>query len=142
MLFEPVGILARTIYGEARGQGVAGMSAIASVVMNRVNNPGWWGTNVIFVCLDDWQFSCWNNGDPNRKFIVAALETDLIFASAISIATKAVNGTLADSTNGADSYYAESLAIPPIWANGLVPTAVIGGQRFYQTKSPLSQKVS
>ena len=34
---DPVDILARTIYGEARGESVRGKEAVASVVMNRVN---------------------------------------------------------------------------------------------------------
>lgn len=41
-------ILARTIYGEARGESISGMEAVASVVLNRVafaNRRGrfWWG---------------------------------------------------------------------------------------------------
>ena len=42
--------LARTLWAEARGEGVAGMEAVAAVIMNRVNadlgnddKPDWWG---------------------------------------------------------------------------------------------------
>ena len=37
--------LARTIWGEARGEGSAGMQAVANVVMNRAAIGGWWGNN-------------------------------------------------------------------------------------------------
>ena len=45
-------ILARTIYGEARGESISGMEAVASVVLNRVafakrRGRFWWGK---FVC--------------------------------------------------------------------------------------------
>lgn len=41
-------ILARTIYGEARGESISGMEAVASVVLNRVafakrRGRFWWG---------------------------------------------------------------------------------------------------
>ena len=45
-------ILARTIYGEARGESISGMEAVASVVLNRVafakrRGCFWWGKEMI-----------------------------------------------------------------------------------------------
>mgnify|MGYP000500045909 CR=1 FL=1 len=44
-------ILARTLFGEARGQSVRGKEAVAAVVINRVNRAierkgYWWGNDV------------------------------------------------------------------------------------------------
>ena len=44
-------ILARTIYGEARGESISGMEAVASVVLNRVafakrRGCFWWGNSI------------------------------------------------------------------------------------------------
>ena len=39
--------LARTLWGEARGEGRAGMQAVANVIRNRAARPGWWGRSVV-----------------------------------------------------------------------------------------------
>ena len=44
---DPVDILARTIWGEARNQDRVGMEAVASVILHRARNPRWWGTDVV-----------------------------------------------------------------------------------------------
>lgn len=36
---KEIDVLARTIYGEARGEGMQGMQAVANVVMNRAKIP-------------------------------------------------------------------------------------------------------
>jgi len=48
-----IDVLARTLWGEARGEGTTGLEAVANVVLNRVKmaeeNGGkfWWGSNII-----------------------------------------------------------------------------------------------
>jgi N-acetylmuramoyl-L-alanine amidase len=124
-------ILARTLVGEARGEGNQGMTAVCNVIMNRVAKPGWWGTDVKGVCLRPWQFSCWNVGDPNRSFILNLATDKAIYQVAHIIAQKAIDGDLPDITNGATSYYASSMTTPPAWAAGKTPCAVIGRQLFF-----------
>lgn len=127
-----VDILARTIWGEARGEGYSGMVAVANVVLNRASNPGWWGFDIASVCLKDWQFSCWNITDPNRPAMLAVTTgMDQTFAMAVEIAREAVNGTLTDNTNGATHYYAKSIAAPN-WTAGATLAAVIGNHKFYK----------
>ena len=46
-----IDLLARTIWGEARGEGQTGMQAVANVIMNRVKKGGWWGATVQDVVL-------------------------------------------------------------------------------------------
>ena len=134
-LADPVDVLSRTIYGEDRGGGREGMEAVASVILNRAAHPRWWGTDVVSVCLKPAQFSCWNADDPNRAKIEAATGADPAFTIALSVADAAVTGRLLDPTDGADSYFAFGTPEPD-WARGLVPTALIGGQRFYRVELP------
>lgn len=123
--------LARTIYGEARGEGAAGMQAIANVVLNRVTKPRWWGNDIETVCLKPWQFSCWNANDPNVSVIKAVDQTDPIFSQCLSIAAQAANGELEDNTGGATSYYDRRMPTPPQWAEGREPCASIGHHLFF-----------
>ena len=61
-------ILARTIFGEARGEGLEGMEAVACVIINRVKAKKWFTgyelingvkvPNVAQTCLKKAQFSC------------------------------------------------------------------------------------
>jgi N-acetylmuramoyl-L-alanine amidase len=129
--------LARTIWGEARGEGIAGMEAVASCVMNRVdldlghdNKPDWWGEGVAGVCRRPWQFSCWNANDPNRRKLDAVDETDPIFRKALEIAERAMGRRLIDRTGGATHYHTKSSK--PRWSEGRTPTAVIGWHMFYR----------
>src|SRR5512134_3045692 len=61
--FDDLSVMARTVYGEARGEPHEGRLAVAHVILNRARAGGWFGAGVSEVCL---QFSCWNPGDPNR----------------------------------------------------------------------------
>ena len=120
--------MARTIYGEARGEGTRGMQAVGNVIMNRVKAGGWYGASIKDVVLKPYQFSCWNEGDPNRTIILNATAAQL--SSARNIADKIIDGTLSDITGGATHYHAKS--ITPYWAKTLTKTATIGNHIFYK----------
>ncbi len=131
----PLSVVARTLWGEARGDGVPGMHAVANVIGNRVRNPRWWGRDWIGVCTKPWQFSCWNEGDPNRAKLLAVTAADPEYAEAIDIARRAIAGELPDITDNADSYYA--IGSPaPFWVTSATFTAQIGRQLFYRTELP------
>ncbi len=68
-------ILARTLWGEARGESLAGQIAVAWTICNRVNDgkaKSWWGEGYAGVCQKPCQFSCWNKNDPNYPFLSGA----------------------------------------------------------------------
>jgi len=126
--------LARTLYGEARGEKVRGLEAVACVIINRVKRAEerggyWWGATVAEVCLRPWQFSCWNEGDPNRIKIETVDTSNRSFASCLRIARRAVARVLADPTNGATHYHGRD--VNPPWARARKPSAEIGNHRFY-----------
>ncbi len=128
--------LARTLYGEARGETVRGKEAVASVVINRVRRARerggyWWGGTVGEVCFKPWQFSCWNENDPNLKKILSVKPSDRVFKTCLRIARRAVGGVLADPTGGATHYHAKGV-FPP-WARGRVACFEAGHHQFYNT---------
>jgi N-acetylmuramoyl-L-alanine amidase len=127
-----IDILARTICGEARGEGDIGMQAVANVVLNRVAIGGWWGDTVTNVCQKPYQFSCWNQNDTNRAIIEALDESKSIFRDAFNIAAKVMSGELPDITNGATHYFAKGIALPE-WAQDKTPCATIGHHIFYNS---------
>lgn len=128
-------ILARTIWGEARGESLQGKEAIANVITNRVKHANtrknfWWGNDIESVCQKPFQFSCWNKDDVNHSKITAITSADTQFALCQRIAMRAINGLLFDHTNGADHYHADYMT--PKWAKTERITATIGRHIFYR----------
>lgn len=129
-------ILARTLYGEARGEGIEGMQAVACVVMNRcalaADHPHFGDGSPSSACRAPYQFSCWNKDDPNLRIILNVDETDPFFAQAVQISNSYVNeGYKQDPTGGATYYFAEGSPVPD-WAKGKTPCAVIGKHTFFK----------
>jgi len=103
--YDDVLELARTIYGEARGEGEEGMNAVAHVIKNRVKS-GKYGQGVKGVTRKPWQFSAWNKKDPNREKILGLRPgEDDIFDEAIKVAENVLGGKTEDPTQGALHYY-------------------------------------
>lgn len=127
-----VDLMARTAWGEARNQGERGMQAICNVIMNRADNPTWWGHNVKEVCLKPYQFSCWLPSDPNFAKLKAVGLEDKQYAQAYELAQLALYGGLEDLTGGATSYFAKTMEHPPKWAEDREPCAMIGDHLFYK----------
>ncbi|MFA7431531.1 MAG: cell wall hydrolase [Rhodospirillaceae bacterium] len=134
-LSDPVEVLARTLYGEARGESLAGKEAVACVILNRVaraqerGGAYWWGRDVVGVCLKPWQFSCWNPTDPNRAKLLAVTDATRAFRACRSVAERAVAGMVEDKTGGATHYHTRT--VTPAWSRGRAPSAVIGGHLFF-----------
>mgnify|MGYP003137569289 CR=1 FL=1 len=125
-----VDILARTLFGEARGELYGGRIAIANVIVNRVlDNRTWWGTDLASVCKHPYQFSCWNESDPNRRVIEEITDSDPTFQECIIIAEDASSFQLPDITFGACHYHAKG--VKPGWAKGKTPIVQIGNHIFF-----------
>lgn len=131
-----IDVLARTMWGEARGEGTIGLEAVANVVQNRIKvaekNGGkyWWGHSIITVCQKPYQFSCWNRSDPSYKKLLAVTPDNLYFATCLRVARRVVLGQLEDHTGGATHYHADYVS--PYWAKGETPTVTIGRHIFYK----------
>jgi len=127
-------ILARTLYGEARGESPQGREAVADVVMNRLAEHTWFGSSVAGVCLKPQQFSCWNANDPNRKIIekMSATHADDVFKDCLRIAAGAVTGVIKGGSKGANHYHASTMKRFPSWARKSAETTRIGQHIFYK----------
>jgi spore germination cell wall hydrolase CwlJ-like protein len=132
---KDIEIMARTIYGEARGEyrlrngGINSLIAVGNVVMNRSRLSG---RSVASECLKPYQFSCWNLGDPNRKVIEEVTTSDAIYKKCFIVSSNIICEELyGDITNGATHYYSKHLRSPPYWAVDRQPTAQIGNHIFF-----------
>ena len=119
-------VLARTLYGEARGEMPLGKRAVAHVIFNRLQHAPRFGSTIAEVCQQPWQFSCWLPSDPNSAVIKAATISQL--ADCIVAAVEAIEED--DFTKGSTHYYADTMT-PPKWAAGHVPVVTIGHHRFF-----------
>ncbi len=132
-----IDVMARTLWGEARSEGLKGMEAVAHVILNRVAHAKskgesfWWGHDVLTVCQRPYQFSCWNPGDPNRQKLMAVDKDDIHFATALRVARRAVYRQLGDDpTLGADHYH--TVNVSPFWSKGETPLIQIGSHLFFK----------
>lgn len=137
-------IMARTLWGEARGEGSIGMAAVACVIMNRVHmdlnadgKSDWWGEGVKAVCLKPWQFSCWNEKDPNRAKILAANPGDVSYEIALAITDLTLDSAIKDISHGATHYFDWRMPVEkwPSWSMDKSPVAKIGNHAFYNLYS-------
>lgn len=134
-------VLAKTIYGEARGESFNGKVAVAYTIINRASSPGWWGKTIVEVCLKPYQFSCWLPDDPNSKLLSEVTIDSHAFRDCYAVACLVFNRTLPDPTNKATHYHALSMPVPPKWAATLKATTVIGGHKFFSSEFPSQAKV-
>jgi spore germination cell wall hydrolase CwlJ-like protein len=152
--------LAQTIWGEARQEGTKGMIAVGNVIKNRAEaNKKMFGQGIKGVALKPKQFSCWNEGDPNREKLKDILQYDKLvsmrksptgepfnewfqkfkntgeyleyksYLKAKEIAKQVLDGTVPDPTKGAVYYH--TLDVKPIWRTKLDQVAQYGNHVFY-----------
>jgi spore germination cell wall hydrolase CwlJ-like protein len=132
-------VMARTIWGEARGEGRLGMQAVANVIMNRYalvqRNKAYgvlWGRTIKQICQKPSQFSVWLTKDRNYVPMTTVTASDPLFAEALSIARMALSYTLADITKGATFYHTKQ--IRPTWvvkSGSPAPIKIVGNHMFY-----------
>lgn len=126
---EDIDTLARTVYGEARGESHQGKIAVAYSVLNRVKAKSWYGDTIAEVCRKPWQYSCWNENDPNLARLTSITLDDRDFQKCYCAALEAGLGIIPDPTSGSRHYHTFNVA--PAWAEGKSPVASIGSHKFY-----------
>lgn len=137
-------IMALTVWAEARGESKEGQKAVAWVIRNRYENPGWWSRQrgdgiqddtIAAVCLDPYQFSCWNPSDPNRFRLDSPKTRERPDYLAIRDLCREVLESTShdeDPTEGSDHYCTTAIARYTRWARGRKPVVVIGNHQFYR----------
>ena len=136
--------MALTVWAEARGEAIIGQRAVAWVIRNRWEQPGWWSRQrgdgihddtIQAVCRDPWQFSCWNPSDPqsHRLHDPATLQRDDVKSIRALCAAVIINPSRDDDpTLGSDHYCTRFIAPHTKWAINRKPTASIGNHLFYR----------
>ncbi|MBE6447449.1 MAG: cell wall hydrolase [Alphaproteobacteria bacterium] len=131
---EDLAIVAKTIYGEARGEfcpfGLSSLIAIANVIINRYKKH--FAKSLSEVCLAPYQFSCWNKNDKNYKAIQHINENSEIYKVCLRVAKNTLDSTWPDLTDGCDHYHEKS--IRPYWASRIIPKRVFGNHCFYSLR--------
>ena len=103
---DDVTLLARCIWGEARGEPLRGKFAVGLVVRNRVRRPSWWGRNYPEVILFPWQFSVFNENDPNRAKLLHPMAHGRpeLWWECVDVAAMVVQNEVIDFLSGATHY--------------------------------------
>ena len=108
--------LAKTIYGEARGESIETMFAIGWVIRNRVQAKRY-GSTYKDVVLQLKQFSCWNKDDHNYK-VIREVVKGRIWEVCIGVAIVVMQSVEKHNpVIDVRHYYDKSLdSNPPFWA--------------------------
>ncbi len=132
---DSITCLARTIYWEAKGADDKDMSAVASVVLNRLGHDGFPDTicGVVKQGVEtrSCQFSWWCDGRPDQ------VEEPQRYDIAKEIARKALNQQLKDPTGGA--LYFHDRQVHPDWARAYRKTAETRHFIFYKPNQALAR---
>lgn len=121
-------IMAKTIFGEARGEERTGQLAVACCIFNRFKSKKWFSaSSVAGVCQKPYQFSCWNKSDPNAQKIA-----NLSYATYSKYFDVIKEALEFDITNGATHYYAPKSCPKPKWAEGKKPCYICGNHEFFK----------
>lgn len=115
-------LLARMIYGEARGLSKTEKIAVAHSAVNRLEKrPEYFGDDLKKVLLKHKQYSCFNKNDENRKKMKDPLkyEPEECFKECYDVAYKVLSGEYEDPTDGATYYLNPAKAKHKSWTKNL-----------------------
>jgi hypothetical protein len=126
-------LLAKTLQAEAGNQGLGGMMAVGSVIMNRVGS----GQNLRDIILAPGQFSAWNSvtgyaGGEQGQDMEAIKPSKDAYAAADAI----LSGGYADITGGATHYYNPDISQPKWGASAGGDWTKIGAHLFGKADAP------
>ena len=128
--------LAKTIWGEARGEDWLGQLQVGHVVINRLKAGKWYGRTITEVCLKPFQFSCWNANDPNRPKLDDLTLSDPTFQLAMCAALKVIQGLAFECSYSAVTHYYREGTPVPNWAKGKRVDFRIGNHVFHSDIDP------
>lgn len=134
---DEIKLIAKTIWGEARGESYEGKIAVANVILNRyklsqsTDQKDWWGESISEIILQPYQFSCHNYNDVNKSKIDCLTIADVQYYEILKITRNFLTKNLSDNTGGATHYFAYK-STKPIWATNMIKTKRIGNHDFYR----------
>jgi N-acetylmuramoyl-L-alanine amidase len=143
-------LLALLVHGEADNQEEEGKIGVMSVILNRVTKGGWFIDKGIDSVLERhlpsvilknalvkgkfiYQFSCFQEGDPNRDRLLQLASKQKVDLQYVALAEKVLTGEIKDNVSGALYYYADYIK-QPSWAKNMLVTKKIGVHIFLKEK--------
>jgi hypothetical protein len=138
----PAQVFALTIYGEARGESTEGKIAVGSVILERVDHRNWDGKTIPEVCFKPWQFSCYNERDPNYPKLLHIAERwdsemavneslNECFGIALGLISANIDRTPEIAENHCCQYATDRGAANVKWDDGMRVVTKIGQHTFY-----------
>ena len=131
--------LALNNYFEARGESTIGQRAVANVVLNRVNHPGFPDTICAVVKQGGYkrkyrcQFSWWCDGISDRPL------NQRSWRQSVTLAREVLENKRKDNTLGALWYHAHYVS--PYWRTSMKQGPKIGKHIFYSARKAPNRKV-
>jgi hypothetical protein len=136
-------ILTLAVYGEARGESIKGKIAVMNVIRNRTENIRRYG-NIDYayrsvyhaVILKKYQFSCFNEGNVNRKLLEKIaldfdryLKKDLVLHEIFTLVK--AKDYIMDIVYGANHYFSRYIE-PPSWAKHMKYCCSVDNHLFFK----------
>lgn len=112
-----LGFFALVLWREARGEAFATKVAVACSILNRVDHPQWWGSDLNEVLRKAWQYS--SVTDPRDSQLTKwPASSDHLFTECLAVCAGVLEGLYHNPFPGSDSYYDDSLQgeTRPKWA--------------------------
>lgn len=141
-----IDVVARTVWGEARGEPWRGKVAVVWVLRNRAaqalaymektgakRHALYGDGSLSSAARMPYQFSVWNRRDPNRKKLATAHKS-AAWPDCVRAVLSVMDGTEPDPVSTATHY--TELKARPAWAKGRTPVTVIQNHKFFTLTHP------
>jgi spore germination cell wall hydrolase CwlJ-like protein len=102
--------------------------AVAYSILNRVEKPSWWGSDIMSVVFKKWQYSSLTN--PKDPQLTTWPEPGKVWEDCLNACNDAMNKTIPNPVPHADSYYDTSIPRPK-WAIAESYVGSVGRMNFY-----------
>jgi len=123
-----------TIWGEGRSESDLGKELIATVILNRVDSPKYPNT-ICGVVKQPWQFSMWNENDPNllkaKKAFTPNGEYSDAVKDSIRIGMKTLEKNRKERLVPNDVLHYHAHHVNPFWASPKHKIEQVGNHVFY-----------
>jgi N-acetylmuramoyl-L-alanine amidase len=132
-------IMARTVYGEARGESRTTQLGVAAAMVNRHKAGKWFSGETLAECCamhaagnKYGQFSCWNVFDPNYSQMFRVDENNLILVQCRGCVNEALGEAPQDDIVRGATHYANLNVCDPDWVDSATKTVTIGKLTFFK----------
>ena len=134
-------IFGLTLYGEARGEPIEGLIAVACVIRNRLlDSKKRWGADYRAVCLQPHQFSTWSEAGGKANYEELIRATTILLSNEIApplleqaawCALGVSRGAIIDNVKKSNHYHVSTMNPRPKWAQPYAPKLQVGHHVFY-----------